>query len=139
MITIRIRHPLFGAADPRTPVPEFVNVTRRGDVYDLGGERLEIFRIRVLAEAVHRDVRTLNRWERLRLLPLPLFYGDGSKHRRYGSAQILNANRLARFHFCDRRHIVESKMRPFFEALRACWYQPEVLPVSSFVSSPLQA
>jgi len=105
----------------------FVPVVRRGELYDLGGETVELFRIRVLAEAFDRNVRTLKAWEQAGWLPRPLFHVMGSTHRRYSGAQITNAHRLVWARWRQRRHLLNGEMRSLFDSLGRVWLEPAVV------------
>lgn len=127
MIEIRVR----ARFDPER---HFVPVRRRGTLYDLGGEVVELFTLKVLAEALDRSRDTLKEWERRGDLPRPLFQVERSRRfledgpwRTYSATQVMNANRLARLHFGDRRRIDDAAtFAAFVSALRRCWYRPDL-------------
>lgn len=129
MIEIRIRARFDTAL-------AFVTVRRRGTLYDLGGEVVELFTVKVLAEALDRSRDTILEWERRGDLPRPLFHVERRRRfledgpwRVYSSVQVVNANRLTRLHFGDRRRIDDPiALAAFVTGLRAGWYRPALVP-----------
>lgn len=136
MIEITTRDPLFSGR-------RLVTVRRRGTLYDLGCEVVELFPLRVLAEAISRSRDTVIAWEKRGYLPPPLlrverrrrFENDGP-WRTYSSGQILAANMLALRHFGGRRRLDDAKaFAAFAAALRRAWYRPDpIAEVTAFRS-----
>lgn len=128
MIAIKVRIPF-------APAPRFATVRKRGVQYDLGGEQIELFTVRVLAAALDRSRDTVLVWEELAHLPPPLFRTPFSRRserdgtwRMYSGVQVVNANMLAMKHFGGRRRVDDSALLARFAAeLRGVWYSPELL------------
>jgi hypothetical protein len=121
----------------------FVTVRRRGTLYDLGCEIVELFPLRILAEAISRSRDTVIAWEERGYLPPPLFrverrrrFENDGPWRTYSSGQILAANKLALFHFGGRRRLNDAKaFAAFAAALRRAWYRPDPLAELTAFSS----
>jgi hypothetical protein len=77
-------------------------VQRTGLLYAVAGETVELFPLRVMAEALDRSSATLVKWETLGKFPKPLFSrSDNPKapKRWYSATQVLNLHRLFRFKY----------------------------------------
>ena len=98
-------------------------VRRKGQVFDINGEKLELFPIGVLAEAMDRSNKCILRWEKDKLFPKPLFKvpGKGEKKRWYSAMQITNCHRIAwhRHKFSKGRHF---NPRTFCSEVRSVFY-----------------
>lgn len=76
---------------------ELRKATKHGYFFALPAGDIELFRIGVLAAALHRQRYTLIDWQRLGWIAKPSFrvHGHGREQIRFYSAQqVLNANRL---------------------------------------------
>lgn len=110
----------------------FIIVSRRGVLYDLGGEDVELFTVRVLAEALDRSRDTVLTWERRGHLPPPLFRVERQRRterdgdwRMYSATQVVNANRLALRYFAQRRRLDDrGRFAEFVAEVRKVWYSP---------------
>lgn len=117
----------------------FIIVNRRGVLYDLGGEDVELFTVRVLAEALDRSRDTVLTWERRGHLPPPLFRVERPRPterdgdwRMYSATQVVNANTLALRYFGKRRRIDDRRrFAEFVGELRRVWYAPSVIVAST--------
>jgi hypothetical protein len=71
-------------------------VRRKGQIFEINGERVELFTIGTMAEALDRDVRCLLRWEAAGIWPKPLFQvsGHGKTKRWYSAIQVINCHRI---------------------------------------------
>lgn len=78
-------------------VPPTRRVRRKGQEFMVGGERLELFTIKTMAEVMDRTTICLLRWERAGLFPKPLFSVTGHKKtkRWYSAIQLVNCHRVA--------------------------------------------
>lgn len=87
---------------PETDYAEYRKVTRMGKIFNLpAGGVVELFTIRVFAEAVERKPAVVHLWEREKKLPTPMYQlgaeGKKSTHRQYSGEQVVAANNLLRF------------------------------------------
>ena len=76
---------------------ELRKITKHGRFFALPGGDVELFRIGVLAAALHRQRYTLIDWQRLGWITKPSFlvHGRGrEKIRFYSAQQVINANKL---------------------------------------------
>lgn len=106
----------------------FVPVQRSGRLYDINGDTIELFSIRILALATHHSIETVKKWHRVGFLPQPLFRVWGSRWRWYFGAQLVNVNRLTRKHLHGRARFASSaEYGPFFADVRRIWYEPDVV------------
>lgn len=98
MITFAIRNRQYEGYKPEKP-PVWVNVERRGKVFVVGDREVELFPIRVLAEALDRTSDVIMRWERSGQFPKPIFEVPSEKlcGRWYSKEQITNMHRIFRF------------------------------------------
>lgn len=76
-----------------------VVVARKGKMFDIGGQPVELFTLEVLAEAIDRTSYTVLEWERAGKFPRPVYRLNGvSEHtarkRLYSSVQIMNLHYL---------------------------------------------
>jgi len=71
------------------------NSTRPGRVFTVGGVKIKLFPIGVMAEALDRKQRTIIEWEKQKLFPTPMYAVPNSRTKRwYSEAQILACNEL---------------------------------------------
>lgn len=105
----------------------YVEVTRKGKVYDLDGRNVELFPVRVLAEALDRTSQSIQRWHREKTLPPPMFKTPGENvNRVYSKWQIINVAHLYVTRY-DRKNRYFDKEK-FLSEVRAVWYKTEFLP-----------
>jgi hypothetical protein len=94
---------------------------KHGLFFDLPHADIELFRIGVLAAALHRQRYTLIDWQRLGWITKPSFlvHGGGrEKIRFYSAQQVLNANRLIVERYAGRIRFPSSAgFRDFLRAL----------------------
>lgn len=77
-------------------------VQRTGLLYVVNDETIELFPLRVMAEALDRTSATLLKWEKMGKFPKPLFSRAGhpkAPKRWYSATQVLNLHRLFRFKY----------------------------------------
>lgn len=101
-------------------------ITRVGKVYDINGRQVELFTIKVLAEAIDRTPQIVIRWERSGSFPAPIFVIKGKKQRLYSKEQIINLHRLM-LHRYQFRKAVTFDFKAFCRDVKAIFYQPHVV------------
>lgn len=86
-------------------------------LYSVSGRTVELYPVRVLAEALHRTPICVKNWERAGLFPKPLFkLAEDPERRLYSRAQIVNLWQTHnRFPFSARYHTLKQE---FFALIR---------------------
>lgn len=122
-----IRNRLLEDYSPRKK-PQFVQVTKKGTKYDLGGEIVELFRIKVFADALDRTVIVLKQWEARGDLPRPLYQieGDQCTHW-YSAAQLINCHRLMYGRYAGRKYLPPEDLKRFFADIKRVWHARTVI------------
>ncbi len=109
--------------------PQFVQVKRVGTKYDLGGAGIvELFRIKILAEALDRTVLVLKQWERLNEIPKPLYQieGDQCLHW-YSAAQVINCHRLMMGRYKGRKYLPAEELITFRKDVKRIWNARDIV------------
>lgn len=133
MFTVRDRE--YDGYAPRNP-PRWRDAKRYGRVYLYDKGEVELFTVRVLAEALDRSSDTLISWEKDGLLPKPVYQVTGGKHllRFYSGSQVLNLNRLFIVKYRGLKHLEKAgrarnpeRLRQFYRDLRHWFYVLETI------------
>jgi hypothetical protein len=108
--------------------PKFVQVVRKGVRYDLGGEVVELFRVKFLAEALDRTVTILKKWEAKGWLPRPIYQieGDQCTHW-YSAAQVINCHRLMVGRYRGRKYLPTEDQEAFYADVRKVWAARDIV------------
>lgn len=107
--------------DTKKP-PVFVPVQRKGSKYDLGGEVVELFRGKVMAEALDRTLIVIKEWERNNKFPRPLYQIENSQCTHwYSAAQIINCHRLMYGRWKGKKYLPTESLNEFFEDIKKVW------------------
>ena len=127
MIVFSVRDRLYADYSP-TKKPRFVQVTKKGTKFDLGGEIVELFRIKVLADALDRTVLVLKDWERKGQLPRPLYSIEGNQCTHwYSAAQIINCHRLMYGRYRGRKYLPTEELSRFFADIKRIWTARDIV------------
>jgi DNA-binding XRE family transcriptional regulator len=114
MIVFRIRdrnHPDYCPIRSNVVAGQFPSmlVNRKGHLYHIGNEPLELFTIKVMAEAIDRTDQTIIGWEKKKIFPKPLFALSvknlKGKRRLYSGVQILNLHNLMWYKYQARKSL----------------------------------
>jgi len=109
-------------------VPQFVPVKRTGTRYDLGGEVVELFRVKVFAEALDRTVLVVKAWEREGKIPKPLYKVEGDQCTHwYSAAQIINCHRLMMGKYQGKKYLPKEELERFLSLIGRVWHHPRVV------------
>lgn len=75
--------------------PRYREVSRAGEVYDIGGVEVELFKIKVFSEAIDRTDDVVKKWTKKGHIPPPLYAVTGHVCKNwYSREQVINCNRL---------------------------------------------
>jgi hypothetical protein len=103
----------------------------KGVVYEVDGEQIELFKLRVLAETIHYAAGHIKRWEREQKFPKPTFkVTHGRKFTRYYSkVQIANIRALYS-KYVNLYHAQGGRFQvnEFLKEVRLVFYQRHMLP-----------
>ncbi len=116
--------------NPKLPKHVFKKVQRKGHFYSVDNERVELFTISVLAEALDRNVACVSEWERAGKFPRPLFTvpNKGTRRRWYSAAQILNMHRIWRYRYSGYKyHKSKETFELFLTDLKKVFYSRVVV------------
>lgn len=111
----------------------FVDATyTTGRVFDVGGVRVVVFPISVMAEAVGRDRETLVKWEKEKRWPSTRWKVPDKRTKRwYSKEQILAAHRI-HWKLCGGDYGVSHSRHfnffEFFKLVRQCWFTVDAIP-----------
>lgn len=126
-IVYAVRNRLIEGYDPRKGAP-LIPVKRKGVLYDLGGEQVELFRISVMAEALDRSVEVLKDWTKGKKIPKPLYRIDGNQCSHwYSAAQIINCHRLMHGGYGGRKFLPSEELQRFWDGMRAVWTSRDII------------
>ena len=118
-IIYEVRNRLAAAARKDAPL---VAVKRKGVIYDLGGETVELFRIRIMAEALDRSVEVMKDWTRDKKIPKPLYRIEGNQCRHwYSAAQVINCHRLMMGRYGGRKFLPSEELARFWGDIKKAW------------------
>ena len=121
-IVFVVRNRLVENYSPRA-APQFVPVKKTGTRYDLGGETVELFRIKVLAEALDRTVLVVKQWEREGRIPKPLYQVEGDQCTHwYSAAQIINCHRLMMGKYKGKKYLPQEELSRFCDEIKKVWH-----------------
>lgn len=104
-------------------------ITRKGTMYMLGSEEIELFGMSVLTEAIDRTKEWVAKMERSEKFPKPFYsiQGLGGKKRRwYSGVQLINMHRVAWYKWGNRKNVTISADK-FLADLCLVFYQPRIV------------
>lgn len=120
-IMFAVRDRLVEGYTPRS-VPSFRTVKKKGVLYDTGGQQVELFRVKVLADSLDRTVAVLKQWEREKNLPPPTFKVEGDQCTHWYSAyQVINCHRIMYGRYRGRKYLPTEELKRFFEDIKKVW------------------
>lgn len=116
---------------PKTDRATFVKVEKRGVKFDVDGTTVELFPLKVIAEALDRKSVTLTELEKAGKFPKPIFRVEGKGNRRYYSAiQVVNCNNVLVHKWRGRKYFQQKGLvDEFFRDIFGVWYAEGVIPV----------
>lgn len=126
-IMFAVRDRLVEGYTPRS-VPSFRTVKKKGVLYDTGGQQVELFRVKVLADSLDRTVAVLKQWEREKNLPPPTFKVEGDQCTHWYSAyQVINCHRIMYGRYRGRKYLPTEELKRFFEDIKKVWESTTVV------------
>jgi hypothetical protein len=130
MIEIFVRNRNLPDYDIRKPAV-WVKVKRAGKKYDLGGDGIvELFTLKVLAEAIDRTTDVVKDWEKKGLVPKSYIKVDGTQKgvRFYHPSQVINFNNLMRVKYKGWKYMKDTKLfKQWCADLTKLWYRRDIL------------
>lgn len=119
--------------EPRFGFLVIDGVKYRGNVFQIGEQKLPMFRLFVLGKALRCHSETIRRWEDEGLFPAPLYVSKlrGQACRLYSSIQILNIAHImeaCRCNFQAKGPKHQLNKQKFFKAVKLVFAKEEVLP-----------
>lgn len=148
MVRVRVRDRDYMGYVNKHKSAKWRDVYRKGRYVFLEDQPLELFRLRVLSEALDRTPRCITWWEQRGLFPKSMFHLYNPKEayevRWYSAAQIVNLNNLFCLKYEGRKMLhwplygkrppLLGRYRQFFEDVRVVFYKREVLEPSWFTN-----
>jgi hypothetical protein len=121
----------FEAYSPNSRKVEWVRVSRKGQVWQdpESGETIELFRVKIFAEALDRTTEAIKEWHKTGKLPPPLFVPEGEQCKHwYSATQIVNCHRLMTGKYRGAKYIHNRVLfEQFIADVQAVWYAQQVI------------
>lgn len=101
-------------------------VQRKGHLFELGSGEVELFEVRVMAEAMDRRRRTLIEYEKQSWFPRPMYKMPNSLKRWYSGVQVLNVHRVVWLRHGARKNGTMDRKR-FFDEIKSVFYADRLI------------
>lgn len=104
-------------------------VERKGRLYSISGEDVELFKLSILAEAIDRTPHTILIWEQKFGFPKPMFEIPSNRIKRwYSGVQIMNIYNLMYGKYSGTKYIHETELfKMFMKDVQAVFYQRHIV------------
>ena len=95
----------------------------------MSGETFELFKIAVFSEAIDRSTEAIRDWERLGVIPRPLFSPQGEHCKRwYSVAQVINCHRIMRYRYGGRKYFQNHDLwEQFINDIKKVWFARNII------------
>jgi hypothetical protein len=151
MIQIQKRDRDYAGYMPNKP-PVWRTVSRKGKLYSIGDEVVELFTFRVICEAIDRLSPTVKLWEKEGKFPKPLYdaglngkprSGSDVPNRYYSSTQVVNLNNLFVLKYLGLKKLnmngphgqSPDRLQRFIDDILIVFYERKVLPNAYFTQT----
>lgn len=101
-------------------------VARKGKLFQIGFETVELFTFNVLTEALDRSKLQVRQWEQEGFIPRPMFKVPNSNQRMYSGNQIINLHRLMWFKYQCRKNNTFN-LQEFSRDVKKVFYERDIV------------